>query len=440
MRGRTAIAIAPRPIGAGRHLIRALAVVLLAGSCLTPARAQSVVELQARIDAQDARIRELEAKLERLSSMLATAPVQAEPAHPLAPPVQAVAALPPPAKTAPASRLSVSGDLRVRAEFNTGGGVRDRTRGVMRGRLRATYALNDWLSAGGQLVTGDDEDPNSTDVTLGNFDDDLSVGLDQAYLRAVLYGGKLVAHLGKIPPPFVRTEMVWDGDVGPEGASATYRAPLPGGWAFRGSALYFIIDESAAAADSAMVGVQAGVQTEAKRALMLEAHAGYYDYALNSVAGADSGDFRTNRTRGGRYLSDFKLIDLIGIATWNGLGARWPVRVTGNYVRNLGAADHQSGLALDLAVGSTGHQADWRLSYGFADVDADAVFAAFAQDNISLASNYRQHSVSLEFVPIKDLLLSAVLYHYRPKDFALVAPRLDHHWDNRLRLNVMVTF
>ncbi|WP_350283865.1 hypothetical protein [Nitrosomonas sp.] len=40
--------------------------------------------------------------------------------------------------------------------------VGDRNRDVLRARLRAAYAVNDWLAIGGQLATGDPDDPHST--------------------------------------------------------------------------------------------------------------------------------------------------------------------------------------------------------------------------------------------------------------------------------------
>jgi len=63
--------------------------------------------------------------------------------------------------------LGMAGDVRIREEFNTSDtDGRDRTRTVLRARLRATYKINDHLAVGGQLTTGDPDDPNSADITL----------------------------------------------------------------------------------------------------------------------------------------------------------------------------------------------------------------------------------------------------------------------------------
>ena len=329
--------------------------------------------------------------------------------------------------------------MRLRQETNIGEqSVRNRGRQVLRARLRATYAFSDALAAGAQLVIGDPDDPNSTDLTLTGFDDDLPVSLDQAWLRYRI--GGLELHGGKIPNPFTRTDMVWDGDVFPEGVSGTHTVRVSDQASLRLSGLYFIVDEAAAGADSRMVGGQAAFETGAGPEWRFEAALGYYDYRLSSLGGADIGDFRTNRqTSDGRYLSDFDLLDAVGSATYSGLGPRWPVRVAVDYVQNFGAATFvNEGLAVDLGLGRASAGGDWRLGYGFARVETDAVLAAFAQDNIPLGSNYLLHAVSLDHMLRAGVLLNATWFHYRPLD---AAPGLDPaDWRDRVRLNLQVSF
>ena len=402
-----------------------LCAALLLASSLTPAAAapaDDIAELKAAVEALRAEQARAQARIAELEGALARqreAPV-------------AVAAAP--AVSSEPSRPSLSGDMRVRYESNFGvADARDRDRGVLRARLRAAYAVNDWLTVGGQIATGDPDDPNSTDMTLSNFDDDLQVSLDQAYIR--LTPGDLQVHLGKIPQPFVRTELVWDGDVSPQGASAAYSTDL-GGVKLKASGLYFMVDESVAGPDSRMIGGQLSVQTP-PAPIQAELAVGYYDYALRSLAGGDAGDFRSNLFAGGRYLSDFNLLDVIAALTWNGLGEKWPVRIVGDYVHNYGAAtDADTGFGVDLLVGRAGQPGDWRFTYGYAEAETDAVLAAFSQDNTNLATNYMQHTLAIDFVPKHNLVLNATYYRYRQKD-GVIGP-VD--WQNRLRLNFLVNF
>ena len=406
---------------------------------------RAIEQLREEQRQSQAKMAALEAALARVTTAnAAPTAAQAAVAAPagIAPTQLAVNAALAPAAATPvvARRLQLSGDLRSRYETNFGDDdTRNRDRGVFRARIRAAYAVNDWLTIGGQIATGDPDDPNSADVTLGNFDDDLQVSLDQAYIRTT-FGG-LQLHLGKIPQPFVRTELVWDGDVSPQGVSAAYTMPVGGGATLRANALFFQVDESVAGPDSRMMGGQLAFDTPASRPLRLELAAGYYDYNLRSMAGGDAGDFRSNILASGRYVSDFNLLDVIGAVTWNGLGEQWPVRLVGDYVKNFGArTDGDQGMSVDLIVGRASRKGDLRFTYGYAQADADAVLAAFSSDNTNFGSNYYQHTLAVDFVPVNNLILNATYYHYSPKNALYAGTNDPNDWLGRLRFNMLVNF
>ncbi len=338
------------------------------------------------------------------------------------------------------SKLTLNGDFRLRYESNFGDrDARNRDRGVLRARLRAAYAVNRWLTVGGQIATGDADDPNSTDITLSNFDDDLDVSLDQAYAKISL--GKLTLYGGKIPQPFVRTELVWDGDVSPQGASASYKFDLGGGASVKANGLYFLIDESVSGKNSDMIGGQLAFETAASAPFKVELAVGYYDYQIGSTAGGDTGDFRSNRFLAGHYLSDFDLLDVIGAVQYNGLGDAWPIRLVGDYVHNFGATVPQdSGFGVDLMLGRASKKGDLRFGYGYAQAGVDAVFAAFSQDNTNIATNYRQHTLFVDYVPVHNVVLNATYYRYRPKDLLYAGSNQLTDWIDRLRINMLVNF
>jgi hypothetical protein len=428
-----------------------LAMAAGIGLVPAPATAQSdeIRALRAELDALRQEQRRADARIAELEGALRTQVLAAPPANPTFQPAQQLAGAAPspnplPAAApvaAPGRRLQLSGDFRLRYESNfSDRDARDRDRGVLRARLRAAYQLSNWLTLGGQIATGDPDDPNSSDITLSNFDDDLQVSLDQAYARLNL--GDLTVHAGKIPQPFVRTELVWDGDVSPQGLSAAYRKALPGGGAVKATGLYFLVDEAVAGPNSDMAGFQFGFETTAKASWRLELAAAYYDYSLRSMAGGDTGDFRSNRLRGdGRYLSDFNLADAIAAITYNGLGERWPVRLVGDYVKNLGArSGGDAGFGIDLIAGRGSRRGDWRFSYGYAEAGVDAVLAAFSQDNTNIGTNYLQHMIALDYALKDNIYLNATFYHYRPKDPLFAGSNMTRDWLNRLRLNLLMNF
>ena len=391
---------------------------------------------QLRIQQQqtEAKIAELQAALLRARATQAHAAPEAAP-QPL--PIRTTG----PAQSAGdrSPGLQISGDLRLRYEANSGeAGVRNRDRGVLRARLGARYQVERHLLIGARIVTGDSDDPNSADVTLSSFADDLAVSLDQVFARGTF--GNLVLTGGKMPQPFQRTDLVWDGDVNPQGLSASYTVPLQGHARITATALYFLIDEASGGPDSRMIGGQIGLEARLSPNWKATLAAAYYDYSLRSLIGADAGDIRSNASAEGAYLSDFNLMDIIAQVSWSGLGARWPIVLTGDYVRNFGSADEDDGFEADLAIGKASETGDLRIGYGYAETDTDAVLAAFSHDNTAIATNYQQHSLGLDYVLTDNVTLGAVHYRYRPKHREVTSLGNPGNWRKRTRLNLVVSF
>ncbi|MGQ2929324.1 MAG: putative porin, partial [Sphingopyxis sp.] len=206
--------------------LRPIFLAATALSLAMPAQGQDsrLDALERRIAEQDRRIADLEALVTRQSDLLqrTSAPAPVAPT-PLPAPTPSLAA-PATASAAPDGLfripgLDVAGDMRVRQEWNFVDG-RDRSRTAVRARVRASYAVSDHFSVGTQIATGDPDDPNSTDLTLGNFVDDFQVSLDQAWIRYA--NGGFTTYAGKFPQQFQRTDMLWDGDVSPQGVAAAY--------------------------------------------------------------------------------------------------------------------------------------------------------------------------------------------------------------------------
>ena len=412
-------------------------LLVAAGAQAESGANDSVQALRAELDRLKAAQAEGAAAIEKLEGRIAAleAPISAQESAPKPP--EAPAALAP--DVAPKSRLAVSGDLRLRYEGNYGDDdAPDWQRGVLRARLGAAYVVNERLTIGGRLATGDPDDPNSSDVTLSNFADDFDVSLDAAYAKLAL--GDATFWGGKFQLPFTRTDLVWDGDVNPQGIGAQYAVPLGGG-ALKLAGLYFLVDQSVAGSDSSMLGAQLGFDLPVTEDFRAELAAGWYDYALPGVAGADAGDLRSNLVGpDGRYVSDFDLLDVIGSLTLHGQ-ERWPLRLTAEYVRNLGArTSGDTGYSIELFAGKTSGIGDWRLGYGYSVAEVDAVLAAFSHDNTTIATNYRQHTLVLNYAITKDVILDATLYHYQPYDAEFSGVNDPEDWLDRLRVNVLVNF
>ena len=432
-----------------------LLALLLTG--IAPAYAQqegdhaALLEQVAQLRAQQAQLARLqqdnEAALRALEARLGVTPAatlaESTPtanAAAAAAPVAAISTMPATGSDI-ASRLKISGDLRVRSQFeNSNPNSHNRTSGQVRGRLAAAFSVNEHISIGARLVTGNPDDPRSTDVQLSNWDDDLEVSLDQAYLKYA--SGAFEMHAGKIPQPFTRTELVWDGDVNPQGVSANWKHAFADGSTLRANGLFFVIDEQATAADSTMVGMQLGYDTPRLGNWRFDTSIAHYRYNIGSTVGATATDWRTNLLRpDGSYLSDFHLNDIIVGASYGGWGERWPLRVVGDYVHNTAArTDADTGYGLDVVLGRAQQPGDWRLSYGHAMAEVDAVLTAFSQDNIGFGSNYRMHAFGVDYMPWPKTTLSAVWYRYRPLSAQYAGSAAPSDWLNRFRLALMVSF
>lgn len=428
-----------------------MSTLMLAFSCagVAPAFAQNATDAEvlkqiAALREQQAQIAQLqqqnEAALRALEAKLGVTPPSAATSSP-APVAPTTAAAAAPSTPSALDRLKVTGDFRLRSQHDrSDDDARDRTSGQVRARLGATFAVNDLVTVGGRVVTGDNDDPNSSDVQLSNWGDDFTVSLDQAYVQ--LNFGDLKLYGGKFPQPFARTDLVWDGDVNPQGLGATYKHALGHGGALRANGLFFVVDERAGGSDSTMGGVQLGYDSTAFGGFKYDLSGAYYRYSLGSVAGADSGDWRTNRLNpDGTFLSDYELANVLVGASWQGANEKWPVRVVGDYVKNLGAVDDQdTGYGVDVSLGRASKPGDWRFTYGYSQTDVDAVLSAFSHDNIGIATNYKLHAFTVDYTPMPKTMVSAIWYHYKPNDPAYAGSNAPNDWLDRVRLFFLVNF
>lgn len=334
-------------------------------------------------------------------------------------------------------RLRFNGDFRVRYEYTTtGNGSLSLGREVVRLRAGITYPLRDDITVRARLATGDPDDPNSTDVTLSTFLNDLAVSLEVASVE--ITRPRWAAFAGKFLNPLQYTELVWDGDVNPQGVGGKVMVGDKAKVSGTLTGIYFIVDQQANNLSSDMGGGQLTVSSPVGTKWKVSGSAAYYDYRIRSLAAASvAGDIRGNRLvpGGGAYLSDFDLLDLLVAFDYSGFGERYPLRLVGDYVHNGGASDLNTGWGVDAYLGKSARPGDRRFRYGYAVAETDAILAAFAHDNTTLGTNSETHTLAVDAVPIAGVVLNATWYVYRPH--LVTATRT---YQKRLRLNAMVTF
>lgn len=347
-----------------------------------------------------------------------------------------------------ASNVKFSGDARLRYEntaHQTPGSSswETRNREVVRFRAGLTKSFADMLTFGARMATGSSDDPNTSDVTLGNFVDDLEVSLDRLYLE--LFYRDVTVTGGKFANPFRRTDLVWDGDVNPQGICGSYRYSGSGRIVPGLTGIFSIVDEQSdpKVSDSGMWGGQLELSIRVASGLRVTLAGGYYDYDINSLSNADAGDTRSNilNSDSTGYRSDFDLFDAIVIVEHRGFGERYPVRFVGDYVKNLGAEiGGDQGFSLDLFVGRASKRNDARFRYGYSEAETDAVLAAFSHDNTTLATNYEQHTLTFDYVALENTTLNATWYLHRKAKLDPGSETDSKDFISRLRLNAVVKF
>ena len=119
--------------------------------------------------------------------------------------------------------ISFAGDLRVRDESYSGGPIndsQDRNRERYRARFYINAKLNDDISGGLGLSTGDLNDPITSNQTANQFFTRKPFALDRAFINYTPHQWKALTLIGgKFAYPWYRTQLTWDDDIFPEGVA-----------------------------------------------------------------------------------------------------------------------------------------------------------------------------------------------------------------------------
>ena len=183
-----------------------------------------------------------------------------------------------------AGKYTWSGDFRYRHEvIDAEETATSRSRDRVRVRFGVLAKVNDRINARLQFSTVNtgNDNPRSTNQTLGNSWDRKTLGIDLAYVdwkASDLFN----LQLGKMPIPWVKTSSYfWDNDLTPEGAALKFaRGPVFAGIYYNWLNERDVGSSSAASTDANMVGAQLGIK-QALGEATLTAAISYFD--LNGV-------------------------------------------------------------------------------------------------------------------------------------------------------------
>ena len=321
-----------------------------------------------------------------------------------------------------ASRISWKADLRYRHEFlDPEEAADDQTRHRIRARFGLSGKINDTVSATIQIATnGNNNDPRSTNQTLGEGNSRKGLGIDLAYAEwKPVDGFSLIA--GKQPQPWVKTPgLLWDGDITPEGMAVKYsKGP------FFANAYGFWLSERSAASDATMLGGQLGM-TGSIGSARLTGAIGYYD--LGSVEGKVTTTNATPCTANPVFFggpqgnttvlngagcpvlaNDFNVIE--GLVQADMTVGKYPLVLFAHYLQNQEAEDLDTAYNAGFALGKAGNPKTWELGYFYQVVEKDSQFGQFTDSDFGGGVTDTEGSViRFGYAPARNWVLNGTYY------------------------------
>jgi DNA-binding protein H-NS len=345
-----------------------------------------------------------------------------------------------------AGHLKFSGDLRLRYEPFFGGGAttgpasQTRERERFRLRFNVNTKINNDFVAGFSLASGDIGDPVSTNSTETGFFTRKPLAIDKAFaVYNPHYLKPLTVTVGKFGYTWQRTELTWDNDLNPEGATEQIA------WDWKKSFLSHFavigyetpIFEVSGGPDTYMTGAQVQTGFNFGPRMKFSADGAYYDFdnvntiaqnqtqtpsngfATQGIANAGGGNFGfsasaltnnfgvINNQR--VFASGYGIFDGIARLDFDTGSKRWPVYALFDFAQNTKACDnlgafiaagvaapacdpHQRhGYWSELKFGQTKNKGDMLLGYTFARIERDAVLSAFDFSDLKQPTNVVEH-------------------------------------------------
>ncbi len=312
--------------------------------------------------------------------------------------------------------IKFSGDFRYRLESidaETGG---DWATGHHRHRVRARFNIDTKLDEewdlGFRLASGS-ADPASTNQTLADSFSTKGFWLDLAYFDWHPLSVKgLNVFGGKMKNPFYtvgKTELVWDGDLNPEGVAAKYVMPFGESDKLHINGGGFWVDEDTGGVDTSLWGIQAYLNHEFQNKQYVLGGLSYYDYGniegrgslQNTWGGGTS--FFGNTATGGTFDSDYDIVE--GFVEYGFEYANMPVSIFGNIVRNtVASTGEDEGWLIGFKLNKAKEPGSWDFRYNYRDLEADAVLGAFSDsDFIGGGTDGKGHELGLNYQLTKNI-------------------------------------
>jgi hypothetical protein len=332
-------------------------------------------------------------------------------------------------------QIKIYGDFRYRFE------CRDRDwksdpkddRHRIRARVGIKFKINEEYLFDVRFATAEflsDEDDavvpgtgaNSSNQTIGDYWSDKNLWLDRAYVAYTPQSIKgLTGLAGKMYNPFYmagKSDLIWDGDVNPEGLGVQYVRSLSEKDELFLNGLAGYIEENGSSADIRMMGGQVGLAHTFADSSKATFGVSYFDYS--NIEGGnlpeindqviDGGAAGNTSTDGTTYDYDYNLVECFGEYAMK-IG-KMPVSLFGDYVVNTASkVKEDTGWLAGLTLNKAKNPGDWDFTYNYRDLEADAVLGAFADSDFGDGgTNVRGHKFNLNYAAAKNTTLGLTYF------------------------------
>lgn len=280
-----------------------------------------------------------------------------------------------------------------------------------RHRLRVRFGVSPWineeLSAGLRLATGNDSDPISRNQTLDGKFAPKNIMLDEAYINyhPMMFDGDVNLLLGKRATKstlFVEDDLVWDGDLTLEGMTLQYGKDIKGKQksGFGAIAGWYSIDESSVEGDPYFVSFQGAYKGSAND-LKYDLGVGYHDFV--------------------HYASnyDMNIVEFFGSIGGKVSGTPW--KLYGMYAFNTASQDDNSCIddserdayMVGAKLGKAKNPGQLEGSAEYVHVERDAVAAEFTDsDRNGGGTNCEGFKLNAKYQLVQNMTLGVTYFNF----------------------------
>ncbi len=300
-------------------------------------------------------------------------------------------------------KATFQGDLRLRYEgFDQSGKFDESRRDRFRYRFRWGFRakVNELITIGLQLRSGDARDPVSDNQTLTSGLDKKEIAIAEAFADFTLTD-ELSLIAGKFSPKKLWTvsDMQYDDDVVTEGAMARWKHAGGHGLleSLQGVLFVQVLEESKNGSDSYAWGAQFSPTLRIGKESRLQLGVGF-DTLIEPQGVVDltlSGKLKGNKVSNfldgeGQLVSDFDVVSVFGIYRCRA-NKSWPLKLTAFFYRNSGATgvgeDYDTAYFGRIQVGDYKKPGQMAFRVSVYHSEPDALFYAYTQSDTTRGSN-----------------------------------------------------